>query len=187
MKWPWHVGSPGWCIPFGMKNYILYPFGLLPRRPPKSHSLTKEISKSNVQLNTVRGGGIFPQALSCFSLETADWSQNAYALDSYAFNWTQLMDFLLEASLGMVCNAAMGSLTAIEAKNKLIQEARKVFGSDPCRSQVHRHWVTKFHQSPCCTYQNRKISHLQKGDHEIFYFTEYTNVLHVCFSPNWRP
>ena len=47
-------------------------------------------------------------------------------------------------------------------------------------------WITKVRASSWRTWQKKKMSHHQRGDHDFFYFTMHTNILHVCFAPNCR-
>ena len=47
-------------------------------------------------------------------------------------------------------------------------------------------WITKVRASSWRTWQNKKMSHHHRGDHEFFYFTMHTKNLHVCFAPNCR-
>ena len=39
-------------------------------------------------------------------------------------------------------------------------------------------------QAPGRTWHNKKMSHHHRGDHDFFYFTMHTNILHVCLAPN---
>jgi len=47
-------------------------------------------------------------------------------------------------------------------------------------------WITKVRASSWRTWQNKKLSYHHKGDHDLFYFTMHTNILHVFFAPNCR-
>jgi len=47
-------------------------------------------------------------------------------------------------------------------------------------------WITKVRVSSWRTWQNKKMSHHHKGDHDFFYFPMHTNILRVFFAPNGR-
>jgi len=63
-----------------------------------------------------------------------------------------------------------------------LSERKRQFYFKPRNSS----WITKVRASSWRTWQNKKMSHHHKGDHEIFYFTMHTNIFHVCFAPNCR-
>ncbi len=42
-------------------------------------------------------------------------------------------------------------------------------------------WITKVRASSWRTWQNTKMSHHHRGDHDVLYFTMHTNILHVFF------
>jgi len=47
-------------------------------------------------------------------------------------------------------------------------------------------WITKVRASSWRTWQNTKMSHYHRGDHDFLYFAMHTNILHVFFAPNCR-
>jgi len=44
--------------------------------------------------------------------------------------------------------------------------------------------ISNLVQAPWRTWNNKKLSHHHRGDHDFFYFTMHTNILHVFFAPN---
>jgi len=45
-------------------------------------------------------------------------------------------------------------------------------------------WITKVRASSWRTWENQKMSHHHRGDHEFFNFTMHPNTLHGCFALN---
>ena len=82
--------------------------------------------------------------------------------------------------------------------NRPIMDYLKAKGGDELFAEEIRHqkehsieprnssWITKVRASSWRTWQNTKMSHHHKGDHDFLYFTMHTNILHGFFAPNCR-
>jgi len=66
------------------------------------------------------------------------------------------------------------------------RERLKVSSKDSVFKPRNGSWITKVRASSWRTWQNKKMSHHHRGDHEFFYFTRHTKIFHVCFAPNYR-